>query len=51
MAWLIAAILVVLNLKMLLNEASSLFAAQALLPKIVVVGFGVFFNGPESRQL
>ncbi len=44
-AWLIAAILVVLNLKMLLNEAAGLFAAEALLPKIIVVGFGGFFIG------
>ena len=42
-AWVIAAILVALNLKMLLNEAAGIFAADALLPKIVIVAAGLFF--------
>ena len=42
-AWSIAAVLIVLNLKMLLNEASKLFNEPALLPKIFTVVFGIFF--------
>ena len=42
-AWVIAATLVVLNLKMLLNEAIGIFNKEELLPKILVVGFGAGF--------
>ncbi len=42
-AWLIAATLISLNLKMLLNEAKDIFAADALLPKALVVAGGLFF--------
>jgi manganese transport protein len=42
-AWLIAAVLITLNLKMLVNEASGVFANPALWPKIAVLLFGVLF--------
>ncbi|MES2849644.1 MAG: Nramp family divalent metal transporter [Bacteroidota bacterium] len=42
-AWLIAATLISLNLKMLLNEATGIFAADSLLPKVLVVAGGLFF--------
>lgn len=42
-AWLIAAILISLNLKMLLNEAINIFAADELTPKFLVVAGGLFF--------
>lgn len=42
-AWIIAATLISLNLKMLLNEATDVFAGDALLPKILIVGGGLFF--------
>jgi len=42
-AWLIASILVFLNLKMLINEASGVFAAEALLPKIILACVGILF--------
>ncbi len=42
-AWVIAATLIVLNIKMLLNEASIIFKADAILPKILVLGFGLGF--------
>jgi manganese transport protein len=42
-AWVIAAILIALNFKMLLNEATGIFAGDALLPKIFVVLGGLFF--------
>ncbi len=42
-AWVIAATLVILNLKMLLNEVETVFDNPALLPKILLVGFGVGF--------
>lgn len=40
-AWTIALVLVTLNLKMLVNEASSIFNDHALLPKILVTVVGV----------
>jgi manganese transport protein len=42
-AWIIAATLISLNLKMLLNEATDVFAGDALLPKILIVAGGIFF--------
>ena len=42
-AWVIAAILIALNFKMLLNEATGIFAGDALLPKMLVVLGGLFF--------
>jgi len=42
-AWVIAAVLISLNLKMLLNEAEGIFNHPALLPKIAVVVFGLLF--------
>lgn len=42
-AWLIAAVLITLNLKMLVNEASGIFASDALWPKIAVLLFGILF--------
>lgn len=42
-AWLIAATLITLNLKMLINEAGSVFEAPDLLPKVLVTGFGFGF--------
>ena len=43
-AWLIAAVLVFLNLKMLINEVNPLFAAEAAGPKIAVIAAGLFFG-------
>ncbi len=42
-AWLIASILVILNLKMLVNEASGVFEGNALLPKLLVILAGLIF--------
>ncbi|MBP6432408.1 MAG: Nramp family divalent metal transporter, partial [Ferruginibacter sp.] len=42
-AWLIATILVVLNLKMLVNEATLIFEKDALLPKILLILIGILF--------
>lgn len=42
-AWIIAAALVVLNFKMLLNETGDIYKADALLPKILVAAGGLFF--------
>ena len=42
-AWIVAATLITLNFKMLLNEAEGVFKNDALLPKILVVGFGAGF--------
>ena len=42
-AWIVAATLIALNFKMLLNEAGGVFKNDALLPKILVVGFGAGF--------
>ncbi|RYY45810.1 MAG: iron/manganese transporter [Chitinophagaceae bacterium] len=44
-AWAIAAVLVFLNLKMLINEVEPIFVAGALWPKVAVVGAGLFFGG------
>ena len=43
-AWLIATVLVFLNLKMLLNEVDPLFAAKALWPKLAIIAAGLFFG-------
>lgn len=42
-AWVIAGILVLLNLKMLINEATGLFMADAILPKIYLSVLGLLF--------
>ena len=42
-AWVIAIILVLLNVKMLLNEASGVFLSAALLPKILLVLAALLF--------
>ncbi|MEO6720189.1 MAG: Nramp family divalent metal transporter [Ferruginibacter sp.] len=42
-AWVIASILVFLNLKMLLNEASGVFAGDAFYPKVLLVFLGLLF--------
>jgi manganese transport protein len=42
-AWIIAAVLIALNLKMLLNEAAGIFNDAALFPKIAVITFGLLF--------
>ena len=42
-AWIIAAVLVFLNLKMITNEASPTFLADALLPKIILTIVGLLF--------
>ncbi|MEP7107195.1 MAG: Nramp family divalent metal transporter [Ferruginibacter sp.] len=42
-AWVIAGVLVFLNLKMLTNEAAGLFLSEAILPKIVLSLTGVLF--------
>ena len=42
-AWLIAAVLVFLNLKMLINEVMPIFAGDALVPKVLIAGAGIFF--------
>jgi manganese transport protein len=42
-AWLIATILVFLNLKMLVNEATLIFEKDALLPKVLLILVGILF--------
>jgi manganese transport protein len=42
-AWLIASVLIYLNLKMLINEASGVFAGDNIMAKIVLVLLGLFF--------
>ena len=42
-AWIIAAVLVFLNLKMITNEASPTFLADALWPKIILSIIGILF--------
>ncbi len=42
-AWLIATVLILLNLNMLVNETSSIFEGNALLPKILTATAGIFF--------
>ena len=43
-AWLIAAVLIFLNLKMLINEVMPVFAEDALWPKVLIAGAGIFFG-------
>jgi manganese transport protein len=40
----IAAVLVYLNIKMLVNEVLPFFEAQALMPKVLIIGAGIFFG-------
>ena len=42
-AWLIAAVLIALNIQNLVNEVSDVFKGDAILPMILVVATGVFF--------
>ena len=42
-AWLIASVLVFLNVKMLLNEVSGIFASSVLWPKLLVIAVGSLF--------
>ena len=42
-AWIIASVLVFLNLKMLINEATGVFTADAVFPKIILSFFGILF--------
>lgn len=44
-AWIIASVLVFLNLKMLMNEVTPVFTAEALGPKVAVIAAGLFFGG------
>ncbi len=44
-AWLVAAVLVFLNLKMLFNEVIPFFEADALMPKIAIIAAMLFFGG------
>lgn len=44
-AWLIASVLIVLNAKMLLNEAVDIFSTGSLIAKIFIVAFVAFFAG------
>lgn len=44
-AWLIASVLIVLNAKMLLNEAVDIFSTGSLIAKILIVAFVAFFAG------
>jgi manganese transport protein len=44
-AWVIAAILVFLNLKMLVNEATQVFEGNSFLPKLLIVLLGLLFIG------
>ena len=43
-AWLIASVLIFLNLKMLVNEASSIFNGTALWPKMLIILAAVIFG-------
>ena len=45
LAWLIAAVLIVLNLNMLVNEAAAIFESSSLMPKILTGLAGLFFLG------
>ena len=42
-AWIIAAVLVFLNLKMLVNEATQVFEGDAIFPKILIALIGLLF--------
>lgn len=44
-AWIIAVVLVVLNLKMLINEMMPVMEQSALLPKILITAGALFFGG------
>ena len=44
-AWLIASVLIYLNLKMLLNEVLPYFNEDAWLPKALIITAGLFFGG------
>lgn len=44
-AWLIASVLIVLNAKMLMNEAVDIFSTGSLIAKILIVAFVAFFAG------
>ncbi len=44
-AWAIAAVLVFLNLKMLMNGVMPFFAEDAIWPKIALIAAGLFFGG------
>ena len=44
-AWAIAAVLVFLNLKMLMNGVMPFFGEEALWPKIAIIAAGLFFGG------
>lgn len=44
-AWLIASVLIFLNLKMLYNETLPIFDAPGLWPKLAVIGAALFFGG------
>lgn len=44
-AWMIAAVLIFLNLKMLYNEALPVFNANGILPKLGIIGISAFFGG------
>ena len=44
-AWAIAAVLVFLNLKMLMNGVMPFFDEEALWPKIAIIAAGLFFGG------
>ncbi|MFT3678769.1 MAG: Nramp family divalent metal transporter [Ferruginibacter sp.] len=42
-AWIIASVLVFLNLKMLVNETAGVFDAEAVIPKVLVIIAGILF--------
>ena len=42
-AWVIASVLVFLNLKMLINEAGDVFNSDNIYPKIILVILGLLF--------
>ena len=44
-AWLIASVLVILNLKMLINEVMPIMESAALIPKLLIAAGGLFFGG------
>ena len=44
-AWVIAIVLVFLNLKMLINEVEPVFSGNALMPKLLICAAGLFFSG------
>ena len=44
-AWVVASVLIYLNLKLLTNEATGVFEKDALLPKIITIVMGLLFVG------